>query len=145
VHRDLKPENVLLTPDGEGVRLTDFGIAKLEDSKLTRTGTSLGTPSYVAPEQIRDSKRAQPSADIYGLGGILYTILTRRPPYYEASASETIVAVLKGELIPPRDIVPEIPEAIAAVCVRALSLDPADRPQTAKAFAAELERALASS
>src|SRR5205807_9356484 len=103
VHRDLKPGNVLLTADG-APKLTDFGLAKQleEDSGQTRSGAVLGTPSYMAPEQALGQVRViGPLTDVYGLGAILYELLTGRPPFRADSMLETLALVRTQEPTPP--------------------------------------------
>src|SRR5262249_17070167 len=94
VHRDRKPANVLLGRDGEP-KVTDFGLAKkVDESRLTASGTIMGTPSYMAPEQAEGrSKDVGPVADVYALGAILYECLTGRPPFQAATAMETLIQV----------------------------------------------------
>lgn len=138
VHRDLKPGNVLVTRAEGAIRLTDFGIAKEDGSGLTVTGTAMGTPNYMAPEQIEDVKRAGPLADVYGLGGILYALLTGRPPFKGKGLGDTLRKVQQGALVPPSEIVKVDPE-LDRICRRALSLDPAKRHPSADALVHELE------
>lgn len=146
IHRDLKPQNVMITPDGRA-RLTDFGIAKaLDDTHgVTATGQVMGTPRFMAPEQAEDAKRVDRRTDVFGLGAILYAVLTRRPPMALEGLPirEALRKVLRGEVTPPRAHDPTIDRAIDALCRRALHRDPQRRPQTAEAFAAELEAWLA--
>jgi serine/threonine protein kinase len=143
VHRDLKPENLLVTPEGQ-VRVTDFGIAKLRGSKLTGTGMALGTPCYVAPEQILDSKRVTEKADVFGLGGILYAVLTGHPPYEGPDLAAILAKSLKGDLVPPRHYAPGVDPTLEALCVRALKVEPDARPNSALFFAEALESWLGS-
>jgi serine/threonine protein kinase len=146
VHRDLKPQNVLITADGRS-RLTDFGIAKALDdvNGLTATGQVMGTPRFMAPEQAEDSKRVDPRADVFGLGAILYAVLTRRPPMALEGLTlrEALRRVLRCEIVAPRAHDPSIDPSIDALCRRALHRDPQCRPPTADAFADELEAWLA--
>lgn len=146
VHRDLKPQNVLVTPDGRA-RLTDFGIAKALDdvNGLTATGEVMGTPRFMAPEQAEDSKRVDPRADVFGLGAILYTVLTRRPPMplEGLTIREALRRVLRCEIVAPRAHDPTIDPALDALCRRALHRDPQLRPPSADALAGELEAWLA--
>lgn len=138
VHRDLKPENVLVTRGERAIRLTDFGIAKEDGSGLTVTGIAMGTPNYMAPEQIEDVKRAGPLADVYGLGGILYALLTGRPPFKGKGLGDTLRKVQKGALVPPSEIVPVDPQ-LEGICRRALSRDSAKRHQSAEELVRDLE------
>jgi len=140
VHRDLKPENVMVSSDGE-VRLTDFGLAKglEEDDGLTATGQLLGTPHFMAPEQIDDSKHVGPAADTYALGVILYEVLTGRLPFQGEDMRKVLELVLQGDPTPPRQVDSTVPEELEAACLRALRQDPADRHPSAVALAKELE------
>ena len=104
VHRDLKPSNVLLTADGVP-KVSDFGLAKLLDADSARTlsGQTLGTPSFMSPEQAEGhSSDVSPAADIYSLGAILYQCLTGRPPFLGSTALETMKQVISTEVVAPR-------------------------------------------
>ncbi|MBL4846904.1 MAG: protein kinase [Planctomycetes bacterium] len=138
IHRDLKPDNILVT-NYDQVRLTDFGIAKESGSEITMTGTAMGTPNYMAPEQLVDSKRAGPAADIYGLGGLLYSVLTKRPPIVGKNISKIIRQIQSGRIDPPRVWCDSIDEGLEEICIRALCFDPERRQESADAFARELE------
>ncbi len=146
IHRDLKPHNVIVTADG-GVRLTDFGIAKAVDAVqgLTATGAVMGTPTYMPPEQVRDSKRVDPRSDVYGLSGILYFALTGRAPLElgDGNLRQALKRVLENDIVSPAELDPTIDPALDAICRRALAGDPADRPPSAAAFADELDAWLA--
>ena len=141
LHRDLKPDNVLLV-NGRPVA-TDFGLARLdggERERLTRTGEILGTPSYMAPEQAEgDPRLIDARADVYGLGAVLYAALTGRPPFSGASLLATLRKVLEERPPSPRDLGLDVPQPIAAVCLRCLEKDPGNRYSSALALAAELE------
>ena len=117
VHRDLKPANVLLTADGTP-KITDFGLAKslAADSGQTRTGSIMGTPSYMAPEQADGkTKQVGPLADVYALGAILYELLTGRPPFRGATALETLEQVMNAEPVPPSRLVPGLPRDLETI------------------------------
>ena len=141
IHRDLKPDNVLVTKAGVA-RLTDFGISKAldEGQGLTATGTVMGTPSYMAPEQLADSKRVGPPTDIYALGGILYFALTKWPPYSGRTLRDVLEQLTKGQLVPPRERDATVPKPLDELCRRTLSVDPPARPPSAAAFADELAK-----
>ncbi|MCC6872800.1 MAG: serine/threonine protein kinase, partial [Sandaracinaceae bacterium] len=143
VHRDLKPSNLFLESASDGrtvVKVLDFGVAKLDgEAELTRTGTVVGTPAYMAPEQARGSSRADERADIYAVGAVLYRMLTGRAPYVGTDASAMLAAVLTEAPPRPRSLEPSIPVGLEAVVQRAMARDPADRYATAL----DLERELA--
>ncbi|MDC3379112.1 serine/threonine protein kinase, partial [Planctomycetota bacterium] len=140
VHRDLKPANVMVTKAG-AVRLTDFGVAKALDDAggMTATGTKLGTPHYMAPEQVEDSKRANVVTDVYSLGGILYTVITRKLPFTGRNLAQVLRQVTSGKIVPPIEVDPKVPAGLNAIVMRAMSKTPGERPQTAEALAEELE------
>lgn len=145
IHRDIKPANVMINKKG-AIRLTDFGICKAldhEGSGVTLTGMMMGTPGYMAPEQISDSKQAGPPADIYSLGALLFTFLTGKLPMRGRSLKEALNNARRGEYGPsPRELDPSIDPVLEAACRRALAHNPADRWPSAADFAKELERYL---
>jgi serine/threonine protein kinase/tetratricopeptide (TPR) repeat protein len=143
VHRDLKPENVFLTEEGVP-RLTDFGLAEFGDAqgeRLTRTGSLLGTPGYMAPEQAGGGE-ASPATDVYGLGAVLYACLTRIPPIQAAGLAEFLVATVEHEPRPPRELAPDLDPRLEAVVLRCLRKQPSQRYPHMDALALALEAVL---
>ncbi|HZT81702.1 MAG TPA: serine/threonine-protein kinase, partial [Gemmataceae bacterium] len=145
IHRDLKPANVLLTPDGEP-KIGDFGLAKRidEDAGQTRTGTVLGTPSYMAPEQAEGRlKEVGPLSDEYSLGAILYELLTGRPPFKGSTILDTLNQLRTLEPVPPIEFQPGVPRDLETICLKCLQKDPAKRYADCAALAEDLRRFLA--
>jgi WD40 repeat protein len=162
VHRDLKPANILLqiadvssgleptskspTFDLQSAipKIADFGLAKkLEGSTLqTQTGAVMGTPSFMAPEQAQGkSKEIGPAADIYALGGILYQLVTGRPPHLGALVNlEFLKQIVEEDPIPPRRLMPTVSPDLETICLKCLEKDPAWRYPTALALAEDLRR-----
>ena len=130
VHRDLKPQNIMIDPEGRA-RILDFGIARLAQSAgLTHTGTLIGTPHYMSPEQA-DGLPADARTDIYALGAILYEMLTGAPPF---EADTAVGVIRKQRTEPPPDLnvsAPEVPEAVSRAVLRCLEKAPVDRYQSA--------------
>jgi hypothetical protein len=150
LHRDLKPSNVMLVfPDGDGggdpePKITDFGLARTlgaADSDLTATGAILGTPNYLAPEQA-DGKGAAlgPAVDVYGLGTVLYELLTRRPPFVSDNVLETLRQVRAEDPIPPQKLRAQVPRDLETICLKCLEKEPGRRYPSAAALAADLRR-----
>jgi serine/threonine-protein kinase len=144
LHCDLKPANILLDRDGRP-HVTDFGLARRfnESGALTASDAILGTPSYMAPEQASGHReRLTPAADVYGLGAVLYELLTGQPPFRASSVMETVVQVLEREPPPLRQVRPGVPESLETICLRCLEKDPAARYPTARELAENLDRHL---
>jgi tetratricopeptide (TPR) repeat protein len=139
VHRDLKPANILF--DGLGhVKITDFGIVKrLAAADLpTPVGSVLGTPPYLAPEQIDGSIPADPRCDLYALGAILYECLVGRPPFRAECVADALFDVLTREPLPPRLADPRLPRDLETICLKCLHKEPARRYATALELAEDL-------
>src|SRR3989442_966618 len=142
LHRDIKPGNILLDRKGEP-HLTDFGLARLVESEstVTRTMEVLGTPSYMAREQAVGNNAAISSAtDVYGLGAVLYQLLTGQPPFAGGTTYETIKLVLDNEPRQPRQLNPKIDRDLSTICLKCLEKDPKRRYSSALALAEDLER-----
>jgi serine/threonine protein kinase len=149
IHRDVKPANLLLVPraaadGGDAVKIIDFGLAKAEtDAAMTREGLVVGTPMYMAPEQIRGQRAIGPAADIYALGGTLLHLLTGRPPYEAPNAYEVMRRHLQDPVPDPAARRGGLGAATIRLIATALAKDPAHRQAGWGAFIAEAERALA--
>ena len=146
VHRDIKPDNVLIA--GGSAAVTDFGIAKALSSSrtfgggesLTRIGNSLGTPAYMAPEQVAADPNADHRVDIYSFGAMAYELLTGAPPFHGRPPHAVLSAHLAEQPAPIETRAPQLPPALAALVMKCLAKNPADRPQTADELARALER-----
>jgi serine/threonine-protein kinase len=142
LHRDIKPGNILLDPKGEP-HLTDFGLARLieADSTVTRTMEVMGTPSYMAPEQaIGNNAVVGAATDVYGIGAVLYQLLTGHPPFAGGTTYETIKLVLDSEPQSPPFWNRKIDKDLSTVCLKCLEKDPKRRYPSALALAEDLER-----
>ena len=141
LHRDIKPGNILLDASGEP-HLTDFGLARLleTESSITHTLDVLGTPSYMAPEQAVGNNAAVSSAtDVYGLGAVLYQLLTGQPPFAGGTTYETIKLLLDTEPRQPRLLNPKIDRDLSTICLKCLEKDPQRRYPSALPLAEDLE------
>jgi len=140
VHRDLKPQNVIVDPEGKAV-VTDFGIARAGVSEITQTGSVMGTPHYLSPEQAQGYDVTSVS-DLYSIGVILYEALTGRVPFEGESAVAVAMKQVSQTPQRPSSINPQVSPALDAVVMRALEKDPGQRFQSADAFIAALDAAM---
>lgn len=144
IHRDLKPSNILLDEEGNPY-VSDFGLAKIMDYEgdPTQTGSILGTPSYMPPEQASGQLNLiSEQSDLYSLGAILYSLLTGHPPFVNDNPLDTLVDVLESEPVLPTDYVEDLPADLTLICMKCLEKDPKDRYQTATDLVDDLERFL---
>ena len=141
LHRDLKPGNILLDEE-DRPHVSDFGLARRVDfdSSLTQTGSILGTPSYLAPEQLVDPRGVTTAADVYGLGAILFFLLTGRPPIVADSIFAAVDQIRNAEIPPPSRFNAAVSKDLDAVCGRCLEKRPEDRYRTADELAVDLRR-----
>ena len=143
IHRDLKPRNILIDDAGR-IKIADFGLAKVldSDSEQTRTGTFLGTPAYMAPEQVHGGEEVSAATDVYGLGTIFYQCLTGQGPFDGESAATTLQRIMHTQPISPRSISPRIPRDLETICLKCLEKEPSQRYSSTAALAEDLQRFL---
>src|SRR5918997_681828 len=137
IHRDIKPHNCLVGE--QGLKVTDFGIARYGPSQMTEAGSIMGTAQYLSPEQARGAP-VTASSDLYSVGIVLYEMLTGKVPFTGDSAIEIAMKHLNDWPKPPSKLRPEIPEEIDHIVLRALAKAPEDRYQSAEEFIEDLER-----
>ena len=138
IHRDIKPQNVMLLKDGM-IKVADFGIAALQNDIEESSNETVGSVHYIAPEQARGAA-ADARSDIYSLGIVMYEMMTGRLPYVGKSDIEVAVKHMNTEAVHPRSIVPEIPEELERICLKAMATDINDRYQSAGELLGELEK-----
>jgi serine/threonine protein kinase len=141
IHRDVKPGNIMVNTEGM-VKITDFGIARIASSKFTHTGTVMGTPSYMSPEQVRGAV-VDGRSDMFSLAVVLYEMLTGQKPFSGDSITTVIFKIVSENPIPPKEINPSIGAKVNAVVMKALAKEPADRFQSCREFAEALQLAVA--
>jgi serine/threonine protein kinase len=139
VHRDVKPANIMLLAAGR-VKVTDFGISRIEASHLTQSGSVIGTPSYMSPEQCRGDE-VDARSDIFSAGAVFYELLTGERPFPGKTFSEVMHKVLNAEPRDIRELVPSVPEGVRLAALRALAKRPEDRFAAAQAMADALREA----
>jgi serine/threonine protein kinase len=150
VHRDIKPDNIFLDGPSRVVKIIDFGLARdatEEGVKLTQDGAVVGTPAYMSPERIGEQE-IDAKSDLFGLGVILYELLSARLPFDGKSMVAVLAAISRGMPTPLRDVAPTVPLPLADLVMRLLAHDKANRPADAAAVAAEItaiEKTLAAS
>lgn len=134
IHRDLKPDNIMVD-EKLNVKIIDYGLSKIIDfSSITSTGTQIGSPLYMSPEQLKDSKHIDYRADIYALGIILYEMLTKNIPYKAATLPELLLKILNDPIIPPRQYNPDISDGLEIIIFKATAKEPYARFQTVDEF-----------
>lgn len=134
IHRDLKPDNIMIDKN-LNVKIIDYGLSKIIDfSSITSTGTQIGSPLYMSPEQLKDSKHIDYRADIYALGIILYEMLTKNIPYKAATLPELLMKILNDPIIPPKQYNPNISDGLEKIIFKATAKEPFARFQTIEEF-----------
>lgn len=137
IHRDLKPDNLYLPRRGAVLKILDFGLSlSIGAKKLTKTGSIIGTPRYMSPEQIASAHAADARTDVYALGVIAYEAMTGQSPFIASDHGQLLGAILQGRMEPLTTRRPDLPASLEAVLLKATAKDPADRFQTPQELAA---------
>jgi serine/threonine-protein kinase len=131
IHRDIKPQNLMVQPDGT-LKVMDFGVARLRERShgLTTTGMVVGTPAYMAPEQLMDDP-VDSRVDLYAAGVVMYECLTGHRPVDGGSPHVLMARMLSSDIRPPHEVNAAVPRLLSAIVMRTLSKEPGDRPASA--------------
>src|SRR6185369_14561103 len=140
IHRDIKPENLMVTKKNV-VKVSDFGLAKEADSGNTSVDAVMGTPAFMSPEQC-DGKKVDGRSDIYSLGGTFYKLLTGRLPFEAETAMSMMYRHKHEALVPPRELIPTLPDSISQLVTKMMAKKPDQRAQTMGEVSTLLDKAL---
>ena len=138
IHRDVKPGNIILTPNGN-IKLTDFGVARIETSDLTQVGTIIGTPAYLSPEMIK-GQPVDARTDLFSAGVVFYQLLTGKKPFEGSTITNTMHQILNNEHIPPSSLNPSVPKEFDTIIRKALAKNPDHRYLTASDFVEDIRQ-----